>query len=58
MKTTKNEDIDVLLTHGETCFHVFQQKITTEKNFCSGVTTIFLLACLVSFPRGKLLVNQ
>ena len=55
----KNEDIEVLVTHGETSFHVFQQKNNNRKrNYCSDVATIFLLPCLVSFPCGKLLVNQ
>ena len=59
MKTLTNEYIDVLVTHGKICFHVFQQNNNNrKKNVCNDVTTIFLLPCLVSFPCGKLLVNQ
>ena len=42
MKTIKNEDIDVLVTHGEICFHVFQQNNNNrKKTFAVMLSPIF-----------------
>ena len=54
MKTIKNEDIDVLVTHGETCFHVFQQKNNNRKKTFAVMLPPFFSFLNKPISRNKL----
>ena len=53
MKIIKNEDIDVLVTHGETCFHVFQQKDNKRKYSFEVMLPPFSPSLSCTFPSRK-----